>query len=107
MQYASSSDFLAIRSPFRYIIQLVVPAFCSIYLAWFYGWFDSGSAVLWPVLIVLTMTMVWVRFDIHKLAKIKRFRFAVFSDLSTILISRKTYLVRNVVVTIYLYSAFI
>lgn len=27
------------------------------------------------------MTMVWVRFDIHKLAKIKRYRFVVFSDL--------------------------
>ena len=81
VQYASCSDFLAIRSPFRYLIQLVVPAFCSIYLSWFYCWFDSGSKVLWPVLIVLTMTMVWVRFDIHKLVKIQRFRFAVFSDL--------------------------
>ncbi len=80
MQYTSGSDFLAIRSPFRYIIQLAVPAFCSIYLAWYYGWFDSGTA-LWPVLIVLSTIMVLVRFDIYKLAKIRRFRFVVFSDL--------------------------
>jgi putative colanic acid biosynthesis UDP-glucose lipid carrier transferase len=82
VQYASSSDFLAIRSPFRYIIQLFVPAFCSIYLSWLYGWFDS-SVALWPLLIILVMTMVLVRFDIHKLAKIKRYRFVVFSDLFT------------------------
>jgi putative colanic acid biosysnthesis UDP-glucose lipid carrier transferase len=81
VQYASSSDFLALRSPFRYIIQLVTPAFCAIYLAWLYGWFDSSSKILWPVLIVLTMAMVWVRFDIHKLAKIQRFKFTVLSDL--------------------------
>ena len=80
MQYASSSDFLAIRSPFRYIIQLFIPAFCSIYLSWLYGWFD-GDVALWPLLIVLTMAMVWIRFDIYKLAKIKRFRFVVLSDL--------------------------
>lgn len=80
MQYASSSDFLAIRSPFRYIIQLFIPAFCSIYLSWLYGWFE-GSVDLWPLLIVLTMAMVWIRFDIYKLAKIKRFRFVVLSDL--------------------------
>jgi putative colanic acid biosynthesis UDP-glucose lipid carrier transferase len=83
VQYASGSDFLAIRSPFRYIIQLVVPAACAIYLSWFFGWFDAGSQVLWPVLIVLTMTMTWVRFDIHKLTKIKRYRFIIFSDLFT------------------------
>jgi putative colanic acid biosynthesis UDP-glucose lipid carrier transferase len=80
VQYASSSDFLAIRSPFRYIIQLFIPAFCSIYLSWLYGWFE-GSVDLWPLLIVLTMAMVWIRFDIYKLAKIKRFRFVVLSDL--------------------------
>ena len=81
MQYASGSDFLAIRNPFRYIIQLVVPALCSIYLAWLYGWLDGGSTGRWPVLIVLTIVMVRVRFDIHKLAKINRFRFVVASDL--------------------------
>jgi putative colanic acid biosysnthesis UDP-glucose lipid carrier transferase len=81
VQYASSSDFLAIRNPFRYIIQLLVPAFCSIYLAWFYGWLETAGIYLWPILIVLTMTMVWLRFDIHKLTKIRRFRFVVFSDL--------------------------
>ena len=80
MQYASSSDFLAIRSPFRYIIQLFIPAFCSIYLSWLYGWFD-GDVALWPLLIVLTIAMVWIRFDIYKLAKVKRFRFVVLSDL--------------------------
>jgi putative colanic acid biosysnthesis UDP-glucose lipid carrier transferase len=98
VQYASSSDFLAIRSPFRYIIQLVIPTFCSIYLAWFHGWLDNGGTILWPVLIVLSMTIVWARFDIHKLTKVKRFRFVVFSDLlsRTLVI----YLLTNVVFAI-------
>jgi putative colanic acid biosynthesis UDP-glucose lipid carrier transferase len=77
---------------------LFVPASCAIFLAWFYGWFDSGSRIQWPVLIVLTMTMAWVRFDIHKLVKIKRFRFAVFSDLlsSTLVV----YFLTNVIFAI-------
>jgi putative colanic acid biosysnthesis UDP-glucose lipid carrier transferase len=98
VQYASSSDFLAIRNHFRYIIQLVVPAFSAIYLIWFYGWFNTGGPILWPVLIVLIMTMAWVRFDIHKLTKIKRFRFVIFSDLfGRVLI---IYLLTNVIFAI-------
>jgi putative colanic acid biosysnthesis UDP-glucose lipid carrier transferase len=97
VQYASSSDFLAISSPFRYIIQLFIPAFCSIYLSWLYGWFDSGLA-LWPLLIILAMTMVLVRFDIRKLAKIKRYRFVVISDLFTRTLV--TYLLINVIFAI-------
>jgi putative colanic acid biosynthesis UDP-glucose lipid carrier transferase len=58
-----------------------VPAICSICLAWVFGWFDGMSTVAWPALIVVTMAMVWVRFDIQKLAKSKRYRFTVFSDL--------------------------
>jgi hypothetical protein len=81
VQYSSSSDFLAIRKPFRYLIQLGVPAICSIYLAWVFGWFDTTNVVAWPALITLTMAMLWVRFDIQKLAKSKRYRFTVFSDL--------------------------
>ncbi|MFI0436134.1 MAG: hypothetical protein ACH350_10525, partial [Parachlamydiaceae bacterium] len=98
MQYASGSDFLAIRSPFRYIIQLVVPAVCAIYLSWFYGWFEIGSHGLWPLLIILAMTMIWVRFDIHKLVKIQRYRFVVFSDLFTRTLV--TYLLINVIFAI-------
>ncbi len=98
MQYGSGSDFLAIRNPFRYVIQLVVPAFCSICLAWFYGWFDGSDKGLWPLLIVLALSMVWVRFDIHKLTKIKSFRFAVFSDLLSK--SLLIYLLANIVFAI-------
>lgn len=81
MRHGAGSDFLAIRRPFRYLIQLGIPAIFAPLLAIGLGWFDRTIAVSWPVMIVIAVALIWVRFDLQQLAANQRYRFSVFSFL--------------------------
>jgi putative colanic acid biosysnthesis UDP-glucose lipid carrier transferase len=81
MQNNVGSDFLAIRRPFRYLIQLGIPAIVTPALALMLGWLDGVVSVAWPALIIITIAMAWMRFDLQQLAVNQRYRVSVFSTL--------------------------
>lgn len=81
MRNSAGSDFLAIRRPFRYLIQLGIPAIVAPALALSLGWFNRTAQIAWPALIVVAIALIWVRFDLHQLVASQKYRLAVFSTL--------------------------
>lgn len=69
MQNNSGSDLLAIRRPFRYVIELGIPLLFAWAWARHVGWIDGRSVELWPGFVAAVFASFWVRLDLQMLVR--------------------------------------
>ena len=69
MQHNTGSDLLAIRRPFRYLIELGVP----LLFAWIWadqlGWIEGKAVISWPGFVASLFAAAWVRLDLQVLVR--------------------------------------
>lgn len=81
MQRGTGSDLLAIRRPFRYLIELAVPGLLAWAWASYLGWVSGWTVVLWPGFLTAVFAAVWVRYDLQQLVRQPHYYLSVVNTL--------------------------
>jgi putative colanic acid biosynthesis UDP-glucose lipid carrier transferase len=81
LQHNTGSDLLAIRRPFRYLIELGVPILFAGVWARHLGWVNGNAVVLWPGFLAAVFAAVWVRFDLQLLVRQPAYRLSAVNTL--------------------------